>query len=158
MADDMRPDLLELTAMVVANFVGNNTASAAEVPELIRSVFQTFSEAGAGVPRLAAAVADAEPLRGPAVAIAKSITPDYLISLEDGQKYRALKRHLRAKYDLSPEEYRAKWGLPKDYPMVAPNYSAKRSALAREIGLGKGSRGFRPRVAAPPSRVGGPSS
>lgn len=81
----------------------------------------------------------AEPAKlTPAVPVKKSITPDYLISLEDGRKYKSLKRHLRTAYNMSPEEYRAKWGLPKDFPMVAPNYAASRSALAKSMGLGRG--------------------
>jgi predicted transcriptional regulator len=81
-----------------------------------------------------------EPRKEPAVPVRRSITPDYLVCLEDGKTFKSLKRHLRTKYDLSPEDYRAKWGLPKDYPMVAPNYAAARSALAKNMGLGKGGR------------------
>jgi len=111
-----------------------------DVPGLIRKVFDAL--------RLASGAAPApEPVRGePAVPIKKSLTPDYLICLEDGKKFKSLKRHLRAHYDLSPEEYREKWNLPADYPMVAPNYAQARSRLAKKMGLGQ--QGRKPRRAA----------
>jgi predicted transcriptional regulator len=118
---------------IVSAYVSNNTITMAELPGLIRSVhaaLQTLSGPSAAEP---------EPLR-PAVPVKKSIFKDYLICLEDGLKFKSLKRHLRSKYGLSPDEYRHKWGLPADYPMVAPGYSEKRSKLAKKMGLGRTSR------------------
>jgi predicted transcriptional regulator len=130
---DDKSELIEVTATVVAAYVGSNTLGAVEVPGLIRSVHRAL--AGLGGEGAAGAVD-----REPAVPIKRSITPDYLICLEDGQKFKSLKRHLRLKYELSPEQYRAKWDLPKDYPMVAPNYAKARSELAKQMGLGQGGR------------------
>jgi predicted transcriptional regulator len=130
---DKQSDLIEVTAGVVAAFVGGNTIAAADVPMLIRTVHQALSNVGAKVET-------SEVGREPAVSIRRSITPDYLICLEDGRKFKSLKRHLRTKYDLSPEQYRARWDLPKDYPMVAPNYAQARSDLAKQMGLGQGGR------------------
>ena len=127
--------LLEMTADIVSAYVGNNNVQAAEVPGLISSIHAALSQVSTG-----AVEPEPEP-KEPAVPIRKSITPDYLICLEDGRKFKSLKRHLRTKYNMSPEEYRAKWGLPKDYPMVAPNYAEKRRALAKQIGLGTKGRG-----------------
>ena len=126
--------LLEMTADIVSAYVGNNSVSAQELPALINSVHGALTQASTG-----GAEAQAEP-QEPAVSIRKSITPDYLICLDDGRKFKSLKRHLRTKYDMSPDEYRAKWGLPKDYPMVAPNYAKARSDLAKQMGLGQGGR------------------
>jgi predicted transcriptional regulator len=123
---------LELIADIVAAYVSNNPVPLAELPSLIGSVAGTLQSLGSGIP-------DREPeatLR-PAVPIKKSVTPDYIISLEDGLKFKSLKRALSARYGLTPDEYRQKWGLPHDYPMVAPNYAAARSALAKKIGLGR---------------------
>jgi predicted transcriptional regulator len=108
--------------------------SAAELPSLISNIHAALSTVSTG------AVEAAPEPKEPAVPIRKSISPDYLICLEDGRKFKSLKRHLRTKYDMSPEEYRAKWGLPKDYPMVAPNYAKARSDLAKQMGLGQGGR------------------
>lgn len=130
---DRESDLIEVTAGVVAAYVGGNTIAAADVPALIRSVHQALSNVGTK-----AETADVG--REPAVSVRRSITPDYLICLEDGRKFKSLKRHLRTKYDLSPEQYRARWDLPKDYPMVAPNYAQARSDLAKQMGLGQGGR------------------
>jgi predicted transcriptional regulator len=130
---DKQSDLIEVTAGLVAAYVGGNTIAAADVPALIRSVHQALSNVGAK-----AEAADVG--REPAVSVRRSITPDYLICLEDGRKFKSLKRHLRTKYDLSPEQYRARWDLPKDYPMVAPNYAQARSDLAKQMGLGQGGR------------------
>jgi predicted transcriptional regulator len=130
---DRESDLIEVTASVVAAYVGGNTIAAADVPALIRSVHQALSNVGTK-----AETADVG--REPAVSVRRSITPDYLICLEDGRKFKSLKRHLRTKYDLSPEQYRARWDLPKDYPMVAPNYAQARSDLAKQMGLGQGGR------------------
>ena len=129
------PDLIEMTTEIVSAFVSNSSLSAGDLPALIHQVHKTLSEISTG--------AEAEPVapaQQPAVAVKKSITPDFLICLEDGRKFKSLKRHLRTKYDMSPEQYRAKWGLPKDYPMVAPNYAAARSNLAKQSGLGQGGR------------------
>ena len=126
----------ELTAEVVSSYVGNNAVPAAELPNLIREVYATFHGLGGQAP--------AEPKEElvPAVNPKRSVSRDYIICLEDGKKFKSLKRHLSTHYGLSPEEYREKWGLPADYPMVAPSYSEKRSNLAKEKGLGrkKGSR------------------
>lgn len=124
--------MLDLTSDIVAAFVSNNPVPANALPDLIRSVHETLTELGAAEP--------AEPPRpDPAVAINKSVTPDYLVCLEDGRKLKMLKRYLRSRYDMTPEEYRARWNLPSDYPMVAPNYAKKRSEFAKEIGLGRKS-------------------
>jgi len=126
-----RSDVLQMTTQVVAAYVGNHRVGETEIPEVIKSVY--FSLSGLdGETELTT-----KPEQKPAVPIKKSITPDYLVCLEDGKKLKMLKRHLRASFGLSPVEYRAKWGLNADYPMVAPNYSKQRSAFAREIGLGR---------------------
>jgi len=129
------PDLIEMTTDIVSAFVSNSTLPATDLPGLIHQVHKTLSEISTGVDAEPAAVAPT-----PVVSIKKSITPDFLICLEDGRKFKSLKRHLRTKYDMTPEQYRAKWGLPKDYPMVAPNYAAARSNLAKQSGLGQGGR------------------
>jgi predicted transcriptional regulator len=128
---DEQNGLIELTADIVSAFVSNNSVSAGEVPALIGEVFSALSRVGSGAPAV-----PAEPAK-PAVSPKKSITPDYLICLEDGKKFKSLKRHLRTMYNLSPEQYREKWGLASDYPMVAPNYAEARSRLAKEMGLGQ---------------------
>jgi predicted transcriptional regulator len=126
--------LLEMTADIVSAYVGNNNVQVTEVPGLISSIHAALSQISTGV-------VEVEPeIKEPAVSVRKSITPDFLICLEDGRKFKSLKRHLRTKYNISPEEYRAKWGLPKDYPMVAPNYAKARSDLAKQMGLGQGGR------------------
>lgn len=126
--------LLEMTADIVSAYVGNNNVQVTEVPGLISSIHAALSQISTGV-------VEVEPeVKEPAVSVRKSITPDYLICLEDGRKFKSLKRHLRTKYNISPEEYRAKWNLPKDYPMVAPNYAKARSDLAKQMGLGQGGR------------------
>lgn len=129
-----KPELLEMTADIVSAYVGNNTVSADILPSLIANIHAALAQVSTGVVE-----AEPEP-KEPAVPIRKSISPDFLICLEDGRKFKSLKRHLRTKYDMSPEEYRAKWGLPKDYPMVAPNYAKARSDLAKQMGLGQGGR------------------
>ncbi|MGI9382006.1 MAG: MucR family transcriptional regulator [Methyloligellaceae bacterium] len=121
----------ELTADIVSAYVSNNRIVTTDLPVLIGEVCDALTQV---------AIKSAQPLKEelrPAVPIKKSITPDYIICLEDGKKFKSLKRHLRAQYDLSPEEYREKWGLQHDYPMVAPNYAAARSALAKKLGLGR---------------------
>ena len=122
--------LIELTADIVAAYVGNNPLQMAELPGLISQVHSALSGITTG-----AAEEPAEPLK-PAVSVRKSVTPEYIVCLEDGKKFKSLKRHLRTHYDLTPEQYREKWGLAPDYPMVAPNYARQRSDLAKKMGLG----------------------
>ncbi len=129
-----KPELLEMTADIVSAYVGNNSVSADALPSLIANIHAALSGVSNGPVE-----AEPEP-KEPAVPIRKSIAPDFLICLEDGRKFKSLKRHLRTKYDMSPEDYRAKWGLPKDYPMVAPNYAKARSELAKSMGVGQGGR------------------
>jgi predicted transcriptional regulator len=124
-------DLIELSADIVCAYVSHNALSATDLPRLISDVHGALK----GL-RGAPAPEPAEELK-PAVPVRKSVAPDYIICLEDGKKFKSLKRHLRTHYNLSPEEYREKWGLPADYPMVAPNYSATRSRLAKDNGLGR---------------------
>ena len=128
-------DLLGLTAEIVAAHVSNNSVSVTDLPNLITEVHRTLSSLGT------APAAKPEPEKlVPAVPVKKSITPDYLVCLEDGKKMKMLKRHLQTAYGMSPEQYREKWGLPPDYPMVAPNYAQHRSTLAKKIGLGTQGR------------------
>jgi predicted transcriptional regulator len=129
-----------LAADIVAAYVGNNKLSIGELPELISSVHKALQNAGAPQP---------EPAPVPAVPVKKSVTPEYLISLEDGRRYKSLKRHLATR-GMTPDEYRTKWGLPKDYPMVAASYSAQRSSLAKTLGLGRKAA---PAAAAPESKA-----
>jgi predicted transcriptional regulator len=124
-------NLIELTADIVSAYISNNTISAGDLPALIDEVHAALHKTATGP-----AEPEPEPLK-PAVSVKKSVTPDYIICLEDGKKFKSLKRHLRTHYDLSPEEYRDKWGLPADYPMVAPNYAKARSQLAKKMGLGQ---------------------
>ncbi len=126
-------DAVELTADIVSAYVSNNSIDATELKPLIHQVHAALTQAANG-----ASAEPAAPLT-PAVPVKKSITPDYLISLEDGRKYKSLKRHLKT-HAMSPDDYRTKWGLAKDYPMVATNYSAQRSSLAKTLGLGRGGR------------------
>ncbi|HEY3696445.1 MucR family transcriptional regulator [Phenylobacterium sp.] len=131
---DEKSEVIEMTADIVSAYVGNNSVTAADLPALIQSVHRALAGISTG-----GDVAEVAP-KEPAVPIRRSITPDFLVCLEDGRKFKSLKRHLRTKYNMSPEEYRAKWGLPKDYPMVAPNYAKARSDLAKQMGLGQGGR------------------
>jgi len=125
------PDLLELTAQIVAAQVSKGNVDAASLPALIRQVYEALANAGAPQE-------EPQPERPqPAVPIKRSVFPDYIVCLEDGKKLKMLKRHLQSAYNMSPEQYRERWGLPSDYPLVAPNYAQRRSALAREIGLGR---------------------
>jgi predicted transcriptional regulator len=128
-------NFVDLTAKIVSAYVSNNATSAAEIPALIAQVHAALLRVSNG----GAEIAPPEPVR-PAVSIKKSMTPDYLICLEDGKRFKSLKRHLRSRYNMSPEQYRAKWGLPEDYPMVAPNYAVARSQLAHKMGLGQQRR------------------
>jgi predicted transcriptional regulator len=124
-------NLIELTAEIVSAYVGSNTIASSDLSELIREVHTALHRTATGTVEPLA-----EPLR-PAVTVRKSVTADYIVCLEDGQKFKSLKRHLRSHYDLTPEQYRDKWGLPADYPMVAPNYAKARSTLAKQMGLGQ---------------------
>ncbi|QNT68903.1 MucR family transcriptional regulator [Defluviicoccus vanus] len=126
-------EMLELTTEIVAAHVGNNPVPASELPTLIQDVYKTLVSVGT-------TPMTAEKLK-PVVPVKKSVFPDYIICLEDGKKLKMLKRHLKTAYDMTPEEYRDRWGLAPDYPMVAPNYAKHRSALAKEIGLGTTRRG-----------------
>jgi len=126
-----RDDVLRMAVDVVAAYVSNNQISSGQMSEVINSVYGSLMGLD-GTPLEAVAE-----LQKPAVSIRKSITPDYIICLEDGKKLKMLKRHLRTTYNLTPEEYRTKWGLPPDYPMVAPNYAKQRSQFAKDIGLGR---------------------
>jgi predicted transcriptional regulator len=134
MSDQTDLPLVVITTGIVANYVGNNTVPTSELPALIASVQAALVKLQSG------AVEETAKVLTPAISIKKSITPDYIICLEDGKKFKSLKRHLRTQYDLSPDDYRAKWGLPPDYPMVAPNYAQARSDLAKSMGLGQQRR------------------
>lgn len=128
---EKQQDLVGMAAEIVSAFVSANTVTPQEIPALIRTVHAALIEVS-GAP---ASVLDSTP--EPAVSVKKSITPDYIICLEDGKKFKSLKRHLRTRYGMSPDEYRVKWSLPHDYPMVAPNYAKERSNLAKRMGLGQ---------------------
>ncbi len=122
-------DVLGLTAQIVAAHISNNSVAAEALPALIQDVFKTLSGVRKGAP---------EPERPqPAVPVKKSVFPDHIVCLEDGKKLKMLKRHLRSAYNMTPEQYRDRWGLRTDYPMVAPNYARQRSSLAKKIGLGQ---------------------
>ena len=127
-------DMIEMTAEIVAAYVEKNAISVTDLPGLIQSVHKALVSVAGGGEAVEA------PPKEPAVPVRRSITPEHLVCLEDGRKFKSLKRHLRTKYNLSPEDYRAKWGLAKDYPMVAPNYAKARSELAKQMGLGQGGR------------------
>ncbi len=122
---------MELTAEIVSAYVSNNSISAGEMPNLINQVHQALLRVGGARHDLPA---DSPK---PAISIKRSITPDHIVCLEDGKKFKSLKRHLRTQYNMTPEQYREKWALPADYPMVAPNYAAARSQLAKQMGLGQ---------------------
>lgn len=125
--------LLSLTTEIVAAHVSNNTVALGDLPTLIEQVYKSLANVGTEP-----VVVEERPQ--PAVPIKKSVTPDYIVCLEDGKKLKMLKRHLKTAYNMSPEEYRDRWGLPADYPMVAPNYARQRSSLAKQIGLGTRAR------------------
>jgi len=132
MTENMEQDnLIELTADIVSAYVSNNSIQSSDLPALISEVHAALHQTLGGP-----AVPEPEPQK-PAVSIKKSVTPDYIICLDDGKKFKSLKRHLRTHYDMTPEDYREKWGLPADYPMVAPNYAKARSMLAKKMGLGQ---------------------
>lgn len=127
---ERQQDLVGMAADIVSAFVSANQVAPQDIPGLIRTVHAALLE-------VSGARAVAEPALEPAISVKKSVTPDFIICLEDGKKFKSLKRHLRTRYGMSPDEYRTKWGLPHDYPMVAPNYAKERSNLAKRMGLGK---------------------
>jgi predicted transcriptional regulator len=125
---------IELTANIVSAYVSNNSVPSAEIPNLIGQIHSALKRVSGG-----AAAAPTEPLK-PAVPIKRSVTPEHIVCLEDGLKFKSLKRHLRTRYNMTPDQYREKWGLPPDYSMVASNYAAARSQLAKQMGLGQQRR------------------
>ncbi|MYF07037.1 MAG: transcriptional regulator [Rhodospirillaceae bacterium] len=131
-----REEMLRMTTDVVSAYVGNNTTATNQLPDLIKTVHGSLNALGE------AQAAESAPK--PAVPVRRSLTPEYLVCLEDGKKLKMLKRYLRTTYDMSPDDYRQKWGLPADYPMVAPNYAKRRSEFAKRIGLGRRGRGGQP--------------
>ncbi len=134
MNNQYKSEVVELTADIVAAYVGNNAVPTTELPNLISDVFNALANAMAGT-------TEKEPVEEkPAVPVRRSVTPDAVICLEDGKKFKSLKRHLRTHHNMTPEEYREKWGLGADYPMVAPNYAEARSSLAKKMGLGQRRR------------------
>lgn len=132
-ASSDQADFLNLSADIVSAYVANNSLPVTELPALLQSVHAVL----VGLSTQDVASSQPEAKKDPAVPIKKSVTPDYIVCLEDGKKFKSLKRHLRTVYSMTPEEYRAKWGLPRDYPMVAPSYAQKRSELAMSMGLGR---------------------
>jgi predicted transcriptional regulator len=137
MAEDAKQvALLPMVTEIVAAHLSNNSVAVADIPRLINEVYGALTSLAGGARPASSAAGRQEP----AIAIKKSISPDFIICLEDGKKLKMLKRHLRTAYGMTPDQYREKWGLPADYPMVAPNYAKKRSSLARQIGLGTGGR------------------
>ena len=121
--------LREMVVAVVSAYVSRNTVASEDLPQLITDVYASLAELAAG--------AGAEQVPVPAVSVKRSVTPDYIVCLEDGKKLKMLKRHLKTVYDLTPEQYRERWNLPASYPLVAPNYAKQRSRLAKKIGLGR---------------------
>ena len=128
-------DLLRMTTEVVSAYLGRNDLPAEQIPDVINTVFGSLRELDGSSGEI-----KVEPPK-PAVSVRKSVAPDYIVCLEDGKKLKMLKRHLRTMYNMAPDEYRAKWGLPSDYPMVAPNYARQRSEFAKQIGLGRNANG-----------------
>ena len=145
MSDQVAADILALTAKIVSAHVSKNQVGTDSLPSLIQSVYRSLSTAGTVEPAAAP--------QTPAVPIKKSVFPDFIVCLEDGKKLKMLKRHLQTSYGLTPDAYRTKWGLPADYPMVAPSYAATRSTLAKKIGLGR-KPAAGPVAAKPPARRG----
>jgi predicted transcriptional regulator len=133
MSDPSSGKFIELTANIVSAYLGNHSVPASDIPGLISQIHSALARVSSG------ADLNSEPLK-PAISVKKSITPEYLVCLEDGKKFKSLKRHLRTQYNMTPEQYRDKWDLPADYPMVAPNYAQARSALAKQMGLGQQRR------------------
>jgi predicted transcriptional regulator len=134
MTDGAAKGYIDLTANIVSAYLSNNPTPASEIPNLISQVHSALLRVSSG-----RSEAQAEPAK-PAVSLKKSINPDYLVCLEDGKRFKSLKRHLRTQYNMTPEQYRDKWSLPADYPMVAPNYAVARSQLAKKMGLGQQRR------------------
>jgi predicted transcriptional regulator len=128
------PNYVELAADIVSAYVSNNSVATSDLPSLISDIHGALIRISSGV------VETPSEILKPAVPVKKSITPDYIICLDDGKKFKSLKRHLRTQYNMTPEEYRERWGLPADYPMVAPNYAQARSQLAKKMGLGQQRR------------------
>ena len=146
------PNTIELAADIVSAFVSNNSVPVADLPALIGNVHAALNTLASG-----SAQQVVEEPKAPAVSIKKSVQPDYIVCLDDGKRFKSLKRHLRTVYNLTPDQYRAKWGLPASYPMVAPNYAASRSELAKRIGLGARRKQAtpvqpEPEPAAPPAK------
>jgi predicted transcriptional regulator len=127
-------NIIELTAEIVSAYVSNNAVPTGDISALINQVYKALAQVSEGREEVVA-----EPLR-PAIPVKRSISADYIVCLDDGKKFKSLKRHLRTQYGMTPEQYRDKWGLPADYPMVAPNYAAARSQLAKQMGLGQQRR------------------
>ena len=144
MTGESDTDVLRLTAKIVSAHIGNNQVAPDALPNLIEAVHRSLATAGTAEPAPA-------PL-APAVPIRKSVFPDHIVCLEDGKKLKLLKRHLRVSYELTPEQYRQKWGLPADYPMVAPDYASHRSILAKQIGLGRKPGSLAPEQTSPATR------
>ena len=134
MTDGAGKGYIDLTANIVSAYLANNPTPASEIPNLISQVHSALMRVSSGRSEV-----PVEPAK-PAVSLKKSINPDYLVCLEDGKRFKSLKRHLRTQYNMTPEQYRDKWGLPADYPMVAPNYAVARSQLAKKMGLGQQRR------------------
>ncbi len=132
---EAKNDLVDMAADIVSAYVSANQVPPQELPALIRTVYSALQEVSGTAPR------GQELTQEPAIAVKKSVTPDYIICLEDGKKFKSLKRHLRTRYGMTPDEYRSKWGLGRDYPMVAPNYAKERSNLAKRMGLGHSRKG-----------------
>src|ERR1700749_755104 len=135
MTDPAGKNFIDLTANIVSAYLSNNPTPASEIPGLINQIHAALVRVSTGRPET-----PLEPAR-PAVSVKKSMTPDYLVCLEDGKRFKSLKRHLRSQYNMTPEQSREKWGFPPDYPMVAPNYAVARSQLAKKMGLGQQRRG-----------------
>jgi predicted transcriptional regulator len=134
MSDAEGKNLIDLTASIVSAYVSNNITPASELPTLISQIHGALLKVSSG--QTGVVIESTKP----AVSVKKSMTSDYLVCLEDGKKFKSLKRHLRSQYNMTPEQYREKWGLPPDYPMVAPNYAVARSQLAKKMGLGQQQR------------------
>ena len=134
MTDGAAKGYIDLTANIVSAYLSNNPTPASEIPNLISQIHAALMRVSSG-----RTDTPTEPAK-PAVSLKKSINPDYLVCLEDGKRFKSLKRHLRTQYNMTPEQYRDKWGLPADYPMVAPNYAVARSQLAKQMGLGQQRR------------------
>lgn len=131
--ESAQTEILSLTTEIVAAHVSNNTVALSDLPNLIEQVYRTLSNVGREEPPV-------QEKQQPAVPVKKSVTPDFIVCLEDGKRLKMLKRHLKTAYNMTPEQYREKWGLPADYPMVAPKYTEQRSSLAKNIGLGRRPR------------------